>query len=237
MLLAPALMGLCNHWWYHLVMLDGLHARSTIQAAVYSKLLRISNAARTKSTADGGVADTLINLQSTDCRQIEMCYWMWNYLWAAPLQVVVTTVLLYLQLGWPIFLGIAILLLLIPMQKFLMGKLKKLTLAASKASDERIKLIAEIVYGVQVVKLQAWEDLFAARVHAERAQELRQRRRLALLKGANIALAESANVLTSLVTFIAAALWADTQLTPARCGGGGRCVLLFGAAVLTEIYL
>lgn len=117
MLVAPAIMGLCNHWWYYFVMLDGLHARSTIQAAVYSKVLRISNAARTKSTADGGVADTIINLQSTDCRQIEMCYWMWNYVWAAPLQVVVTTVLLYMQLGWPVFLGIAILLLLIPLQK------------------------------------------------------------------------------------------------------------------------
>ena len=51
-----------------------------------------------------------------------------------------------------------------------------------------------IVHGVQVVKLQAWERIFAERVHIARTEELRQRRKLALLKGANIALAESTNV-------------------------------------------
>ena len=51
-----------------------------------------------------------------------------------------------------------------------------------------------IVRGVQVVKLQAWEGIFAERVHIARTEELRQRRKLALLKGANIALAESTNV-------------------------------------------
>ena len=47
---------------------------------------------------------------------------------------------------------------------------------------------------MQVVKLQAWEGIFAERVHIARTEELRQRRKLALLKGANIALAESTNV-------------------------------------------
>ena len=72
MLVAPIVTGLCNHWFYQFVMVDGLHARTTIQAAVYAKVLRISNAARLRSTKDGGVADTITNLQSTDCRSIEM---------------------------------------------------------------------------------------------------------------------------------------------------------------------
>ena len=29
--------------------------------------------------------------------QVEMIYWLWMYLWAAPLQVVITMVLLYIQ--------------------------------------------------------------------------------------------------------------------------------------------
>ena len=100
MLGAPFVTGLCNHWFYQFVMIDGLHARTAIQAAVFSKVLRISNEVRTRSSKDGGVADTLTNLQSNDCRAIEAVYQMWMYVWAAPLQVVVTSVLLYIELGW-----------------------------------------------------------------------------------------------------------------------------------------
>jgi ABC-type multidrug transport system fused ATPase/permease subunit len=216
MLFAPFMVGLCNHWWYNFVMIDGLHARTTIQAAVYAKVLRISNSARTKSSKHGGVADTLINLQSTDCRSIEMVYWMWMYTWAAPLQVVVTTVLLYLQLGWSVFLGIAVLVLLLPVQKSVMGRLKKYTKAASESSDQRIKLITEIVHGVQVVKLQAWEGIFAERVQSARSTELKHRRSIAFLQGTNTAITECAAIVSTLVTFIVYGLVTDTPLTAAK---------------------
>ncbi len=93
-----------HQWFYQFVMIDGLHARTGLQAAVYSKVLRISNEARTRSAKEGGVADTLTNLQSTDCRAIQGVYDMWMYAWAAPLQLVVTSVLLYLEIGWYVFI-------------------------------------------------------------------------------------------------------------------------------------
>jgi ABC-type multidrug transport system fused ATPase/permease subunit len=216
MLVAPFIVGLCNHHWYNCVMIDGLHARTTIQAAVYSKVLRISNTARTKTSKDGGVADTIINLQSTDCRSIEMVYWMWMYTWAAPLQVVVTTALLYMQLGWSVFLGIGMLVILLPVQKSLMGRLKGYTKAASECSDERIKLITEIVHGVQVVKLQAWEGIFAERVQSARKQELKHRRSIAFLQGTNSAITECAAIVSTLVTFATYGFVSDTPLTAAK---------------------
>ena len=216
MLVAPIVTGLCNHWFYQFVMVDGLHARTTIQAAVYAKVLRISNAARLRSTKDGGVADTITNLQSTDCRSIEMVYWMWMYCWAAPLQAIVTTVLLYLQLGWPTFIGILILILMAPLQKKVMGSLKTDIEAASKCSDERIKLITEIIQGVQVVKLQAWENIFADKVEATRATELRHRRSIAFLQGANTALTQCAPIISTIATFIVYGLVSPTPLTAAK---------------------
>jgi ABC-type multidrug transport system fused ATPase/permease subunit len=216
MLVAPLITGLCNHWFYQFVMNDGLHARTTIQAAVYSKILRISNTARTRKVADGGVADMVTNLQSTDCRSIEMVYWMWMYVWAAPLQVVITTVLLYLQLGWVVLVGIGVLLLLIPVQKCMMSSLKELTAAASAASDQRIKLITEVIHGVQVVKLQAWESMFAERVEKARALELKTRRRIAFLQGTNTAITESSAVLSTVATFVTYGLAFDIPLTPGK---------------------
>ena len=85
---ASFMMGLCNQWWYQLVMIDGMHARTAIQACVFSKLLRVSPAAL---RGQPGLAATVMNLQSTDCRSIEFLFGMWMYIWAAPLQTVVTT--------------------------------------------------------------------------------------------------------------------------------------------------
>jgi len=139
-----------------------------------------------------------------------MVYWMWMYCWAAPLQAVVTTVLLYMQLGWPIFVCI------LPLQKKVMGSLKSDMLAASKSSDERIKLITEIIQGVQVVKLQAWEDIFAGRVETTRATELKHRRTIAFLKGANTALTECAPIISTIATFAVYGLVSPTPLTAAK---------------------
>lgn len=67
-LVAPFVTGFCNHHWYHLVMLDGLHARTALQAAVYSKLLRLSRP-----------VESIVNAQSTDCRAVEFLVYMWFY--------------------------------------------------------------------------------------------------------------------------------------------------------------
>ena len=216
MLVAPLITGLCNHWFYQFVMVDGLHARTAIQAAVYSKVLRVSNSARTRSADKGGVADTITNLQSTDCRSIEMCYWMWMYVWAAPLQAVVTTVLLYVQLGWPIFIGILFLVLMMPIQKVVMGVLKKRNKIASEKSDRRIKLITEVIHGIQVVKLQAWEKIFAARIKKTRNEELNNRRSIAIVQGLNASISQCAPIMCTLITFIVYGMVSETPLTAGK---------------------
>jgi len=194
MFVSVLVTSICNHWFYQFVMIDGLHARTALQAAVYAKMLRIN-------LSRGDVAATITNLQSTDCRAIENVFSMWMYGWAAPLQAAVTTALLYNQLGWPVFVGIAILLSMGPLQKKVLASLKANTLAASESSDARIQYITEIVQSVQVVKLQAWEDIFIRRVEKRRTAELKHRRSIAFLNGANAAMTECTPIISTVVTF------------------------------------
>ena len=51
--LAPMLSGLCLHWFYHHVMIDGLHARSALKSVLFRKLLRVH-------AVGGGHADSSI---------------------------------------------------------------------------------------------------------------------------------------------------------------------------------
>merc|ERR1719313_2255669 len=97
-------------------------------------------------------------------------YQMWMYLWSAPLQLVVVTVLLYRELGWSVLVGIGILVVVGPLQKQLLKKLKRHTVQASSHGDKRIQSITELLQGIQVVKLQAWEEIFRDRVENERRQ-------------------------------------------------------------------
>ena len=201
MLILPLIRGLCNHWFYQFVMIDGLHARTSIQAAVYSKILRISNAARTKSAKEGGIADSIMNLQSTDCRSIEMCYWMWMYVWAAPIMFIFATVLLYFQLGWPVFVGIFFLACIAPIQKKVYALQSKYQKSASEASDQRIKLITEMIHGIQVIKLQAWENIFNERIKKTRSIEIRHRRSIQFVQAFNSAMTSSAPIISAIITF------------------------------------
>ena len=59
--LAPTLQGLLYHWFYHHVMIDGLHARTAVQASVLGKLLRLP-----LSSIRG--SGTILNLQAQDAR-------------------------------------------------------------------------------------------------------------------------------------------------------------------------
>merc|ERR1719498_1401543 len=89
-----------------------------------------------------------------------------------------------------------------PIQKVIFRLQKKYTAAASKASDQRIKLITELIHGIQEIKLQAWEDIFSERIKKTRIHELKQRRNIAFLQGFNSALTQSAPIICTIITFI-----------------------------------
>jgi len=207
-LLAPFVVGFCNQWWYHLVMLDGLHARTALQAAVYSKLLRI----RTPG-------DSIMNAQSTDCSSVEWLYQVWIYTWALPLQIVTTTVLMYLMIGWPIFLGLFTIVALVFLQQKVMKRQFAYTATASASSDARIQLIGELIKGISVIKVNAWEKIFEASVEKAREAELSDRRKVAYIEAVNTSIAEMANISAMLLTFGAHALFINDPnnvLSPER---------------------
>ena len=201
-----------NHWFYQFVMMDGLHARTALQACVYRKMMRVNLV----QNGDENVGDTLTNLHSTDCVAIEMMYQLWMYLWSSPLQVLVVTTLLYRELGWPIFVGIGLLLFVGPFQKRLLGYLKRDTVEAFASSDKRIKDTTELLRGIQVVKLQAWEGIFAERIEAERATELRHRRSIALLNAVNTAVSECAPIASTVITFVVYGMVSPEPLTATK---------------------
>lgn len=78
----------------------------------------------------------------------------------APLQLALVTYLLWLQLSWSCLIGLGILFLFIPVQG-VMGKLfQTVRSKTAPLTDRRIRIISEIVNGIKLIKMYAYERIF-----------------------------------------------------------------------------
>lgn len=138
LLLGPMVSGLGLHWFYHYVMLDGLHARSALKSVLFRKLLRVpavggqhadgsitaatdghltsglSGPAKVKEE-DGG-SGKLLNLQNGDARAVENVYHMCVYWIFVPIQIAIYLFVLSLEIGASAAVGLACMSLAVPAQ-------------------------------------------------------------------------------------------------------------------------
>ena len=105
-----------------------------------------------------------------------------SQVWSSPLMIVLCQYFLWQYLGPSSLAGLALMVITIPVDTVIAKKLKKLQLANMKNKDERIKIMNEILDGVKIVKLYAWEPSFVKKVVDIRDKELHTFRWIAYLQ-------------------------------------------------------
>ncbi|KAG1680445.1 Multidrug resistance-associated protein 4 [Nymphon striatum] len=113
-----------------------------------------------------------------------------NFVVTAPLQCIIVSVILWVNVGPLPVIGILGLLITIPFQ-ILFGKgLFKFRKKVMEATDARIKLIHEIITSIKIIKLYAWEDSFWKHLYDKRKQvfskikhEFKRLKSIAVYKG------------------------------------------------------
>lgn len=78
-------------------------------------------------------------------------------LWSSPLRIVVAVVLLYQELGVAAFVAVGLLVIMTPVQKKLVTMASALLKKSLGSTDERVKLVGEVLGAMDVVKCYAWE--------------------------------------------------------------------------------
>ena len=78
---------------------------------------------------------------------------------------------MYQVLGWPALVGVASLFLATPITLVLAKLISDLMAAQMKVKDERLRVLSEIISGMRVVKLFAWEVPFTERILQRREEE------------------------------------------------------------------
>jgi multidrug resistance-associated protein (MRP) len=141
--------------------------KTCLTTATYGKTLRLSNQGRKRYTTG-----EIVNLMSVDAQKIADFVQSANSLWAVPLQLIISIALLYQQLGYAIFAGLLLMVLNIPLNVWITRKLSFFQMKVMREKDKRIKLLAEILSGIKIIKIHAWEESFRQRTEAIRANEI-----------------------------------------------------------------
>nr|XP_027220471.1 ATP-binding cassette sub-family C member Sur-like [Penaeus vannamei] len=172
--------------------------------------------------ARGGVdAGGVINLSSEDADSIMTFFMHCHYIWAIPLKIGVILALLWWQLGASaVVAAVAGILFLTPLQFVLCKKIAAVNKNFLDVSDERLRQTHELVTGIKLVKLHAWEDVFIRRVTSTRERELHLLYRDSIYRALMTFLTQGSGVVVCLVTFGLYSLLEGAALEPARVFSG-----------------
>ncbi|XP_028669919.1 multidrug resistance-associated protein 1 isoform X2 [Erpetoichthys calabaricus] len=162
--------------YFHVCFMTGMRLRTAIVGAVYRKAMIITNAARRTSTVG-----EIVNLMSVDAQRFMDLVTYVNMIWSAPLQVILALYFLWQNLGPSVLAGLAVMILLVPVNAVIAMKSKTYQVAQMKNKDNRIKLMNEVLNGIKVLKLYAWELAFKGKVLEIRESELKVLKKSAYL--------------------------------------------------------
>ncbi|XP_016987825.1 multidrug resistance-associated protein 1 isoform X6 [Drosophila rhopaloa] len=182
--------------YFHRMFIVGLRIRTALINAIYRKALRISNSTKKESTVG-----EIVNLMAVDAQRFMELTTYLNMIWSAPLQIALALYFLWQQLGPSVLAGLAVMIILIPVNGVIASRIKTYQIRQMKYKDERVKLMNEVLSGIKVLKLYAWEPSFEKQVLDIRDKEIATLRSTAYLNAGTSFLWSCAPFLVSLVTF------------------------------------
>ncbi|XP_073798166.1 ATP-binding cassette sub-family C member 8 isoform X2 [Danio rerio] len=198
---------------YYVAIETGINLRGAIQTKIFNKIMRLC----TSNLSMGGMTvGQICNLVAIDTNQLMWFFFLCPNLFAMPVQIIVGIILLYYLLGISALIGATIITLLAPVQYFVATKLSDAQKSTLEYSSERLKKTNELLRGIKLLKLYAWEHIFCSNVEETRCKELTSLQAFALYTSISIFMNTAIPIAAVLVTFVAHVhLSDDADLSPA----------------------
>ncbi|KAJ0181195.1 hypothetical protein K1T71_003280 [Dendrolimus kikuchii] len=162
----------------------GMRLRIASCSLLYRKILKLNKMGLNK-TEPGQV----INLMSNDVNRFDLVTQFLHYLWVMPIVVPVVSYLVWQHVAWATFAALAVIFVqTVLVQAYLSHQQGVMRGKIAKRTDERVKVMSELVNGVQVIKMYAWEKPFEKLVDRLRKLEVHFILRTSMIKGFSTAL-------------------------------------------------
>ncbi|GMR57481.1 hypothetical protein PMAYCL1PPCAC_27676, partial [Pristionchus mayeri] len=141
--------------------------QSMLNSAVYAKSLRLSPSSRA-STTDGDV----MNLVIGDVESMFDAFRLMHNLISAPLQFIFAFGQLWRTLGPATIAALTVTAIMIPLNHWVWTKKIEIQGERGRVRGERIKTCTEMLSGMKVIKLYAWESAFEEKIEKLRKEEV-----------------------------------------------------------------
>ena len=191
----------CINWKFHQLNRNGSNMRMLLMSLLFHKSMRLSlsqgveaaAAVSAPRTIDGGGGGgksqqlgsigSVTNLMSNDTENLFQSQLFLHYLWLSPAFIVTLIALMWREIGPAALVGFLLLLCSVPLQARLGKLVGRTKRAMMKLTDERTELTTQLLKGMEVIKLYAWEVPLAERLAEVRERELRQLRVVLYVRG------------------------------------------------------
>ncbi|CAL8358703.1 unnamed protein product [Lota lota] len=198
---------------YYVAIETGIKLRGAIQTKIYNKIMRLCTS--NMSMGELTVAQ-ICNLVAIDTNQLMWFFFLCPNLWAMPFQIIVGVILLYYLLGISALIGATVIAVLAPVQYFVATKLSQAQKSTLDYSSERLKKTNELLRGIKLLKLYAWENIFCDSVEETRGKELSSLKAFALYTSISIFMNAAIPIAAVLTTFVVHVhISEDADLSPA----------------------
>lgn len=111
------------------------------------------------------------NVIAIDLLRLELAAMFGHFIWSTPLCLVMCATLAWLAIGISALPGIVFLVILIVVQWSLGWPIARLRNRVARATDDRVKLMQDVLLGSAALKVNAWEEALEARLRKLRAIE------------------------------------------------------------------
>nr|XP_005308748.1 ATP-binding cassette sub-family C member 8 isoform X10 [Chrysemys picta bellii] len=184
---------------YYVAIETGINLRGAIQTKIYNKIMQLSTSNMSMGEMSAG---QICNLVAIDTNQLMWFFFLCPNLWAMPVQIIVGVLLLYYLLGISALIGAVVIIVLAPVQYFVATKLSQAQRSTLEYSNERLKKTNEMLRGIKLLKLYAWEHIFHSSVEETRQKEMTSLKAFALYTSISIFMNAAIPIAAVLTTFV-----------------------------------
>ncbi|XP_032895364.1 ATP-binding cassette sub-family C member 9 [Amblyraja radiata] len=197
---------------YYVAIETGINLRGALLAMIYNKILCLSTSNMSMGEMTLGQINNLVAIETN---QLMWFLFLCPNLWAMPVQIIMGVILLYYMLGISALIGASVIALLAPLQYFIATKLAYAQKSTLDYSTERLKNTNEILKGIKLLKLYAWEHIFTNNVEMTRMQELTSLKSFALYTSLSMFMNAAIPIAAVLVTFVSYSYFNSSNLSSA----------------------
>ncbi|XGW03809.1 hypothetical protein V3C99_015173, partial [Haemonchus contortus] len=190
--LKSILLGIHNY----LVGRDASTALALIINSILKKSLRLASWSRAQWPSG-----RVVNLVTVDAEALAAAAPFAHHMWAAVLEIAIALSLIYITIGPPVLGAVIVMLLYIPFNYCFSLIIKSYQAKQMQMKDNRVKFTKEVLYGITVVKMYAWEEAFEKKICHLRKEEVKLLKKAMLLTRVLQAINAAAPFLVAIACF------------------------------------